>query len=194
MKICLKSFLLILLSIAFSGCAVRSGHTKKIEGYQTKLKSLSVVYRAEKKVRDERMAKKLERYNFQHVSDYMAQVVPPTFSSYGIAASFASAQPAAPGTPDTKPLQTLYISPAKVSTTKHRDLPLSTGPSADPTKIEFEVYLFDPAVKREVWTGEFSVVVGGLLYDPFNEEKTAEFVKAVIKGMKDDGLLEEPHP
>jgi hypothetical protein len=190
----LKLFLLILISIAFSGCAVRSGHTKKIEGYDTKLKTLSVVYRDEKTVRDERMAKKLERYNFQQVSNFMAKVVPPTFSSYGIAASFTPAQPEVLGTPGTKDLQTLYISPAKVSTTKHRDLPLNTGPSADPTKIEFEVYLFDPVVRREVWTGQYLVVVGGLLYDSFNEEKTAEFLKAVIKGMKDDGLLEEIHP
>lgn len=140
------------------------------------------------------MAKKLERYNFQQVSNFMAKVVPPTFSSYGIAASFTSAQPEVPGTPGTKDPQTLYISPAKVSTTKHRDLPLNTGPSADPTKIEFEVYLFDPVVKKEVWTGQYSVVVGGLLYDSFNEEKTADFLKAVIKGMKDDGLLEDIHP
>ncbi|ACH38216.1 lipoprotein, putative [Citrifermentans bemidjiense Bem] len=194
MKPCLKLFLLILVSIAFSGCAVRSGQTKKLDGYETKLKILSVVYRDGKTATDERMAKKLERYNFQHIGDYMAKIVPPTFSSYGIAASFTSAQPTAPGTPDAKALQTLYISPTKVSTTKHKDLELNTGPSARPMKVEFEAYLFDPVVKREVWTGQFSVVVGGLLYDSFGEKKTAELVNAVITGMKDDGLLEEIHP
>lgn len=190
MKSYLKLVLLLLVSVALTGCAVRNGHTKKIDGYQTKLTSIAVVYR-EGQARDARMAQKLERYNFQLVRGYLAKVVPPAFSPYGIAASFTGAHPESSQPAATN--QTLYISPATVSTTKHKDLPVSTGPSLAPVRVDFEVYLFDSLVKREAWSGTFSVVVGGLLYDSFTEEKTAELVQAVIKGMVEDGLLNSPH-
>ncbi len=188
MRITVKHLVAFSLTFLLAGCATRVGSSKKLEGYDVKLKNLTVVY-SQGKFSDERMNKKLERYNFQNMGEYVAKTAPQTFTNYGINASVYT-QTANSDKPSPREQQILFISPVKVETTGHNGV-VGTGPSMDPVKVKFEINMFDALVKKEVWSADFSVVAGGLLYSSFSEEKAAAFLNDILGKMEADGLVEK---
>lgn len=188
MRITVRYLVTFSLILFLAGCATRVGSSKKLEGYDVKFKNLTVVY-SQGKFSDERMNKKLERYNFQDMGEYISKAAPQTFSNYGIDASVYT-RTANSEKPSSREKQILFISPVKVETTGHNGV-VGTGPSLDPVKVKFEVNMFDALVKKEVWSADFSIVAGGLLYSSFNEEKAAAFLNDILGKMEADGLVEK---
>lgn len=186
----LVSFCLIFL---LAGCATRVGSSQKLTGYDVKLKDLAVVYSLGN-FGHEGIGKKLERYNFKNMGEYMAKAAPNTFPSYGINASVYTRTEDS-GNPSPKEKQILFISPVKAEAEGHKGLSgkvvVSGGPSSTPVKVKYEVHMFDALINKEVWTAEFSIVAGGLLYSAFDEEKAAGFLNDILGKLEADGLAQK---
>ncbi len=193
MKIAVKNLVTFCLLFLLAGCATRVGSSQKMAGYDVKLENLAVVY-SQGKFGHEGIGKKLERYNFQNMGEYMAKAAPHTFPNYGISASVFT-RTADSGDPSPKEKQILFISPVEAETTGHKGLfgevAVSGGPSTDPVKVKYEVTMFDALINKEVWNADFSIVAGGLLYSAFDEEKAAGFLNDILGKLEADGLAQK---
>jgi hypothetical protein len=191
-KISIRHLMVLSLLFLVAGCATRVGSSTKLSGYDTKFKDLSIVY-TQGKLGDDGLSKKLQRYNFQNMGEYVTKAAPQTFSNFGINATVYTRTSNSENVP-AKDKQIVFIAPIKSSTTAHinsfnGDVTVASGPSTDPVKVEFEVNVFDALLKKEVWKGDFSVVAGGLLYSSFNEEKAASFLTDILEKLEKDGLV-----
>ena len=193
MKIAVKYLVTFGLLFLLAGCATRVGSSQKLTGYDVKLENLAVVY-SQGKFGHEGIAKKLERYNFQNMGEYIAKAAPHTFHNYGISAS-VYAKTADSENPSPKEKQILFISPAKAEAEGHKGLfgevVISSGPSMEPIKVKYEVNMFDALINKEVWHADFSIVAGGLLYSAFDEEKAAAFLNDILGKLEADGLAQK---
>jgi hypothetical protein len=190
MKIAVKYLVTFGLIFLLAGCATRVGNSQKLTGYDVKLENLAVVY-SEGKFGHEGIGKKLERYNFQNMGEYIAKAAPHTFPNYGISASVYT-RTADSGNPSPKEKQILFITPARVEAEGHKGLfgevVVSGGPSSTPIKVQYEVNMFDALLNKEVWNADFYIVAGGLLYSAFDEEKATGFLNDILGKLEADGL------
>ena len=193
MKIAVKYLVTLCLLFLVAGCATRVGNSQKLTGYDVKLEKLAVVYSQGKSVH-EGIGKKLERYNFQNMGEYIAKAAPHTFPNYGISASVYT-KTADSENPSPKEKQILFISPVKAEAQGHKGLfgevAISGGPSSTPVKVQYEVKMFDALINKEVWKADFSIVAGGLLYSAFDEEKAADFLSDILGKLEADGLAQK---
>ena len=193
MKIAIKNLVTFCLLILLAGCATRVGSSQKMAGYDVELENLAVVY-SEGKFDHEGIVKKLERYNFQNMGEYIANAAPHTFSNYGISASVYT-KTANSENPSPKEKQILFITPVRAKATGHKGLfgevLISGGPSSTPIKVEYEVNMFDALINKEVWKADFYIVAGGLLYSAFDEEKAAGFLNDILGKLEADGLAQK---
>ena len=185
MKIAVKYLVTFGLLFLLAGCATRVGSSQKLTGYDIKLENLAVVY-SQGKFGHEGIAKKLERYNFQNMGEYIAKAAPHTFHNYGISASVYT-KTADSENPSPKEKQILFISPVMAETEGYNGI-VSSGPSSRPIKVKYEVNMFDALINKEVWNADFSIVAGGLLYSAFDEEKAAAFLNDILGKLEADGL------
>ena len=188
MKIAVKYLVSFCLIFLLVGCATRVGSSQKLTGYDVKLENLAVVY-SQGKFGHEGIAKKLERYNFQNMGEYIAKAAPHTFPNYGISASVYT-KTADSENPSPKEKQILFISPARTETEGYNGV-VSSGPSSTPIKVKYEVNMFDALINKEVWNANFYIVAGGLLYSAFDEEKAAAFLNDILGKLEADGLAQK---
>lgn len=188
MKIAVRYLVTFCLIFLLAGCATRVGNSHKLPGYDVKLENLAVVY-SQGKFGHEGIGKKLERYNFQNMGEYIAKAVPQTFPNYGISASVYT-KTADSGSPSPKEKQILFITPARAEAQGHNGV-VSSGPSTEPIKVKYEVNMFDALINKEVWNADFYIVAGGLLYSAFDEEKAAGFLNDILGKLEADGLAQK---
>ncbi len=140
MKFAIKHLAACGLIFLLAGCATRVGSSQKLTGYDVKLKDLAVVY-SRGNFGHEGIGKKLERYNFQNMGEYIAKAAPHTFPNYGISASVYTKQ-ADSQTPSPKEKQILFISPTRAEAEGHKgfsgEVVVSSGPSMEPVKVKYE--------------------------------------------------------
>lgn len=194
MAIAIKQLIVLSLLFLLSGCATRVGSSKKLDGYDTKFKDLAIIY-TQGELGDDGMGKKLQRYNFQNMGEYITKAAPQTFQIFGINASVYTRTSNSESAP-AKGKQVLFITPVLSSTTAYKNsftgnVVVTSGPSTDPVKVQFKVNVFDTLIKKEVWKGDFSVVAGGLLYSSFDEAKAASFLTDILEKLEKDGLVEK---
>jgi hypothetical protein len=193
MKIAVKYLVTFGLIFVLAGCATRVGSSQKLTGYDVKLENLAVVY-SQGNFQHEGLVKRLERYNFQNMGEYIAKAAPHTFPNYGITTSVYT-KTADSGNPSPKEKQILFISPVKAEADGHKGLlgevVVSGGPSSTPVKVKYEVNMFDALLNKEVWKADFYIVAGGLLYSAFDEEKAAGFLTDILGKLEADGLAQK---
>ena len=188
MKMAVKYLVTFCLFFLLAGCATRVGNSHKLTGYDVKLENLAVVY-SQGKFGHEGIGKKLERYNFQNMGEYIAKAAPHTFPDYGISASVYT-KTANSGDPSPQEKQILFISPARAEAEGHNGV-VSSGPSMEPIKVKYEVNMFDALINKEVWNADFYIVAGGLLYSAFDEGKAAGFLNDILGKLEADGLAQK---
>lgn len=193
MKATMKFFVTFGLIFLVAGCATRVGHSQKLTGYDGRVENLAVVY-SPGKFGHEGVGKRLDRYKFRNMGEYIAKAAPRTFQNYGINAS-VYAKTADSENVSPKEKQILFISPVRAETEGHKGLSgevvITDGPSSTPVKVKYEVTMFDALIKKEVWNADFSIVAGGLLYSAFDEEKAAGFLSDILGRMEADGLAQK---
>jgi len=185
MKIAVKYLVTFGLIFLLAGCATRVGSSQKLTGYDVKLENLAVVY-SQGKFGHEGIVKKLERYNFQNMGEYIAKAAPDTFPNYGITASVYT-KTADSENPSPKEKKILFISPVRADAQGYNGA-VNSGPSLRPIMVKYEVNMFDGLINKEVWNADFSIVAGGLFYSAFDEEKAAALLNDILGKLEADGL------
>ena len=184
----LTKLLLILTVLFLVGCATRSGNSKKLEGYDNKMKSLTLIYTHNSFSDEPMLAEKLERNNFSKMGVYLSRVAPTVFSKYNIKSTvFLRSSPEE--TPPATNQLIMFISPtaSTVTTVKNGHILQSR-----PVKVHFDVRIFDKQINKEVWLGDdFALVAGGLMYGSYSEEIAASFLEDILSKLNSDGLVEK---
>jgi|GEM_PF-3101238 len=190
-----KTLMLCVSIFVVAGCATRSGTSSKLGNYNEKLRTISVAYKGEM-FKNENMNKKLERYNIQKVGQYLLATTPGAFAKAGVHADYKTFGPDMDVSMRNEKQPLLIISPASALTGRwaNDENAKSSGSSLEPVKVGFDVVVFDPSINKNVWTADFSLVVGGLLYGVFDEKLTASFLDSIVAKLTDDGLIAKAQP